>query len=692
VSSPAALQAALAFMRKGNHARAEQLCRQVLQQASDDFGARHLLGIVLLLRNAPTEAEQHLAHAVQLAPAMPVAHYNHGNALMALGRAADAIGSYDRAIALKPDFAEALYNRGNAQAALGQADAAIASYRAALAQRPDLVDAWNNLGQALIAQGRHAEALQALDRALARQPAHAGALNNRGAALLALGRPEDALESCDRAVAAAPASPEAHDSRGLALQELGRLDDAVASHGRAIALVPAFARAWCHRAGALRRAGQLEIALRDASQAVALRPDLAETFDTRGTILNELQRYDEALADYAHALSLDPDLAEAHNNLGNVLHDLGRYDDALASLQRAIALRPAYAEAFDNQGMVLQDARRLDEARVAYDTAIALKPGYPEAHKRRATLRLLQGDFAGGLADYDVAGRAHHATEGLPGVRWWTGQPLAGQTIALHEANGIGDTLQFLRYVPRLLALGADVAFVGPPRLFRLLRSAMPQLRCVAPRSDTAFDWQCDLWSLPHRFGTTLDTIPADIPYLAADPEAVARWRTWLGAGHVNVGIAWQGKPDRKIDAGRSIPLAEFAPLARIPGVRLVSLQRGPGIEQLSHLPGGMSVLHPGDDFDAGPDAFHDTAALMQSLDLVVSSDTVIVHLAGALGRPTWLALKHVPEWRWLLDREDSPWYPTLRLFRQRTAGEWADVFDAIAGALRRLVAKKRET
>jgi hypothetical protein len=227
--------------------------------------------------------------------------------------------------------------------------------------------------------------------------------------------------------------------------------------------------------------------------------------------------------------------------------------------------------------------------------------------------------------------------------------------------------------------------------MFRLLRSSPWQVRLLSERpAGEAFDYRCELWSLPRLLRTGLDDIPDGVPYLAADPEAADKWSRWLGTGHFNVGICWQGNPGRKIDAGRSIPLAAFHPLGQVPGVRLVSLQKNFGLEQLGQLPAGMAVLDPGPEFDAGSDAFIDTAGLMQGLDLVVTSDTSLAHLAGALGRPTWVGIKYAPEWRWMLDRADSPWYPTLRLFRQPTPGDWAGAFGEMAAALRDIAGRGR--
>lgn len=679
------LELAQSLMRRGEYAHAERLCRSMLHAETDNFGACHLLGVLLLLRGEPVAAEKQLAHAVTLDPNAPIAFYNHGNALSAIDRCVDAIASYNRAIALKPDMAAAFCNRGNAQSRLGHLEEAITSYRAAVAIREDLVEAHNNLGGVLLALGRHAEALASFDAVLIMQPSHVGALNNRGNSLLALDQPEKALASYGRALAAAPGSADINNNRGLALQALGLLDEAIVDHSRSIALAPEFVKAYCDRSNAYRRTGRSDLSVKDCERAIALRPDSVEAFNARGIAYHDMLRFKEALDDYDYAIKLMPGFAEAHNNRGNVLHDMGRSDEALESMRTALSLKPRYAEAMNNLGMILQDTMCFSEALAAYDAALVLKPGYQEAYKRRATLKLLQGGFHEGWEDYAasmVRGRGI-VPNGQRDVPFWSGESLTGKSILLYEQNGYGDTIQFFRYAREIVAMGAEVTFAGAPRLVHLLSTCTPQVRFFGAADVVGnFDYQCDLWSLPRLFCCDLQSIPATVPYLAADPEAIAFWREWLGSGYFNVGISWQGNPQRKIDAGRSIPLSAFAPLARVPGVRLISLQRNFGLDQLACLSEEMRVIDPGLTFDSGPDAFRDTAALMMGLDLVVTSDTAIAHLAGALARPTWIALKRVPEWRWLMGRSDSPWYPSMRLFRQEAPGDWPGVFKAMAESL----------
>lgn len=525
---------------------------------------------------------------------------------------------------------------------------------------------------------------------LRRDPQNLVAWHDRGGLLFSLGHWADSLASYERAIALDPRLPEPHDNRGLVLQRLGRFAEAIEAHSAALARNPGFGIAYVRRAMALREFGRFENALVDAGRGVSLMPGAPIAFNARGIVFNDLGRLDEAVADFRRALDAAPQFAEAMNNLGNALHDQGKFEDAIDCFDRALRLRPNYPEALSNRGLSRQELGRLDAAMTDFDAAISARPDFAEALKRRAALRLLSGDFETGWRDYGaslkVLDTRQLANAVMDAIPTWRGESLAGKSILLSEPNGFGDALQYWRFIPHLQAMGADVAFYGRPALFELLRSSPWSVRFVpADDAPRGFDYQCQLWSVPRLLGIGLADIPALVPYLTSNPKRVARWSGLCAPDALNIGICWQGRPERKIDAGRSIPLAAFAPLARIDGVRLVSLQRGHGLEQMRALPAGMHVVEPDAIFDGGADAFLDTAALMQRLDLVVTSDTAVAHLAGALGRPVWLALKWMPEWRWMLERDDSPWYPTMRLFRQPARGDWAGVFAAISSQARML-------
>ena len=436
---------------------------------------------------------------------------------------------------------------------------------------------------------------------------------------------------------------------------------------------------------ASRREGRLDEALASFDAAIALDPDYAEAYNARGGVLHTLKRFDEALASFDRAIAVKRDYASAFNNRGITLKALGRPEDALTSYDTAIALNPSQAETHNNRGNLLTELNRLDDALASYDKAILLKPDFADAFKNRGQLKLMTGRFDEGWRDYEWRFDAQGFPDKKPAFEApaWNGEDLSGRHIVVFGEQGMGDTIQFARYLSLLARKNADVTFVTDSKLVRVLHSLPEKIRIVEKISrSTRFDFQCALMSLPLRFRTDLSSIPNAVPYLESDGELVAHWRQRIGSHGLKIGIAWQGSPFNKLDAGRSISLRQFVPLARIPGVRLISLQKHFGTDQLAQLPGDITI-ETLTSLDDGADAFIDTAAIMANLDLVVTCDTSIAHLAGALGRPVWVALKYVPDWRWMLDREDSPWYPTMRLFRQKAEGDWTPVFTGIEQRIR---------
>ncbi|MBN8261217.1 MAG: tetratricopeptide repeat protein [Xanthomonadales bacterium] len=673
------LPLALFHLRSGQPALAEQACRQCLALEPANAEALELLSVLAFERGDAAMARDAAQRAVLADASRPAAHFFHGKASLALGRPKDALASFERTLQIAPAMPDALHARGDALMAMAQPHRAVEAYQAALAADQDRAHSALRLAEALLQGGRFAHAVEACDWMLARWPADAAAWMLRGNALYAAGDFEQAARSYGAAGDAAPDMAEAHDNRGLALAALGRAGDAVDAHARAIAARPGFALAHMRRALALRMLGRFAEAMEDADRAVTLDPQSALAWNARGIAWNDLGEHERAVDDYQRALELDPRFAEAWNNAGDAFQALGRHGKALAQFEQALAIRPGYAEAHSNRGLSLHELGRFSEAHAAFNAALAADPGHPEARKRRAQLRLLLGDAAG-WEDYaaSIAGRGDSGA-----IPLWQGEPLAGKALLLDEPNGFGDLFQYWRLLPGLIAQCAQVAFQGNPRLFKLLQSSGYPIRYIGEDEPIeGFDMRSPLWRLQALLRPAPADLAAAVPYLHADPALAARWRLRLDPGKFKVGIAWQGREDRRIDGGRSIPLREFVALGRVPGVQLVSLQRGPALSQLADLPDDVHVFDPGAGFDARGDAFLDTAAMIAGLDLVVSSETSVAHLAGAMGRETWLALKRVPEWRWQLDRPDTDWYPAMRLFRQSQRGDWTAVFEEMRAAL----------
>ncbi|MEI9804783.1 MAG: tetratricopeptide repeat protein, partial [Pseudolabrys sp.] len=558
-------------------------------------------------------------------------------------------------------------------------------YGEVLAAQPDSFDALHLCGVLRHQRGEHAQALALIARALKSNARSAAAHSNYGNVLSMLNRHDEALASFDRAVALTPDYPEALNSRGNTLVRLGRTEDALADYAKAIALKPRFAEALLGQGNVLYALGHFAEALANYDAVLAIAPNVAEIHNNCGNALWSLKRPLDALARYDAALALKSEYAEAHNNRGNALLDLNRTAEALTSFEQALRLKPDYPDALVNRGTALGELRREDAALASFDRAIALTPRLAEAHWNKALLLLSRGDFEAGLPDYEWRWQRPGAQARNFAQPQWCGEDITGRTILLHAEQGFGDTLQFVRYVPIVASRGARIILEAPDALRPLLsgtEGVASLVGCGAPLPP--FDWHCPLLSLPLAFGTTLATIPAAVPYLHAPAgRAVAPRALLPHTGNPRVGIAWSGKPSHNNDHNRSIALTRLAPLLQTPGIGFVSLQRDlrdADRAALADFP-GLTQL------DEALVDFADTAAVMAQLDLVIAVDTAVAHLAGALGRPLWVLLPHVPDWRWLLDRDDSPWYPSARLFRQPVAGDWDSVIARLSGELTQIAA-----
>lgn len=503
------------------------------------------------------------------------------------------------------------------------------------------------------------------------------------------------------------------------LRSRGLLEQATQAYVEATRLNPADPQLLVDLGSLLVQRGLDEAAEGPFTEALRLDPNRADASILLGNALFRRKRFSEALTFNDRAVRLAPRFAPAHYNRGNTLHALGRHEEAVRAFDRALSLEPDHISALSNKGGSLVALGRIQAATACLNAVEAMRPGLPDTSFNLATLLFQQERYqesaqacleairrAGGehppsevlLANMELAHgdlyrglRRMEARKRLPepyGVgpyrqpEWLGGMDIAGKTLLIHAEGGLGDTIHFSRYLPELKGRGARVILACQAPLRRLISTLDPDIILVTD-GDTPppFDYHCSLLSLPVALDTRLETIPASIPYLSAEQERVARWRERVGPQGFKIGIAWKGSKD-SVATRRNFPVACFKHLAQLAGVRLISLQKGDGSEELNRLPRGMVVERLGDDFDAGEWALLDTAAVMQSLDLVITADTSIAHLAGALGRPTWVPLGRLADWRWFLDRMDSPWYPTMRLFRQKTRDDWDSAFAAMEAEL----------
>lgn len=427
------------------------------------------------------------------------------------------------------------------------------------------------------------------------------------------------------------------------------------------------------------RRGRHTEALARFDEALKIHPHSAPALSNRGNALQDLGRSEEALASYDRALALQPDFTDALSNRGVTLREMGRIEEALASFERVVAIRPNYPEALLNRGIVLHELGRVEAALASYDRALALRPDFVDCRFSRALLLLLLGRFSEAWREYEWRKRRPGRLPRNFAAPEWTGEDLRGKRIVLYAEQAFGDAIQFARFTLPVAALGAEVILSVPPPLTVLLRSVDGVGAVVeSGREPREIDFHQSLLSVPFVLGLGEAQFPSQIPYLRADPARIAVWSRRLPAEGRRVGIVWQGNPGADFDRRRSILLAAFAPLAAVPGVTFVSLQKREAAALAQSPPLGLG-LH---DWTAELSDFADTAALVEALDLVISVDTSVAHLAGALGKPGWILSRFDGCWRWMLGREDSPWYPTARLFRQRRPGDWDEVMTRVAAEL----------
>lgn len=709
---------AQAFHQQGQLDPAEAIYQALLQKYPRHFDLLHLMGTVQGQRNNFPEAIRFIEQALSVDPNNAAAHGSRGNCLRGLGKYEDALASYARALALRPADADTLNNIGATLRELQRPDEALASYDRALAinprhllardhrgailrelQRPDealashdeaiRIDpahatAHYHRGLALVELKRHEEALASYERALALRPDYADALLAHGAHLSLLNRHEDALDGFGRLLTLDPNHAIGHYRRGIALSELNRNEEALASYARAIAISPAFVEALLNHGLALQELNRSEEALNSYARALDIKPDFVEALYNRANALCNLQRNTEALACFDRALEVKPDFADALVNRSVLQVAMGRHADALAGYDRALALKPNLTAARINRGGALAAMGLYNEALECLDQAIELDPASTEARFNRSINHLLLGDFSRGWEEYEwrwVNERLRNTKRLFQQPLWLGKESLADKTILLHSEQGLGDTLQFCRYAKWVRALGARTLLQVPPPLLPLLAGVEGATQVLSTgEAVNAFDYHCPLLSLPLAFQTGLDTIPAGIPYIHSDAERVVIWKNRLGhKTRPRIGLAWSGNAAHINDHNRSIALVDMLALAE-DWTDCVSLQKEVRAHDRAVLDSHAGVRHYGELLHD----FSDTAALVELMDIVVTVDTSVAHLAGAMGKPVWLLLPFSPDWRWLLGREDSPWYPTARLFRQPVIGDWASVIQRVRAALAR--------
>jgi len=491
---------------------------------------------------------------------------------------------------------------------------------------------------------------------------------------------------CRQILRARPTNTEALHLLGIMAHQVGKLPIAIDFLRRAVALKSEEALYHANLGEMCRQLGQLDEAIAEGKRALELKPDYAPALSNLGIAYFDQEDYTTAERCYRRALAIDPKFAEAHSNLGNALRAQHKFEQAIPAYNRAIELRPGFCDAIANLGTVLHITGQIEEAISTYRRALTLDPLQANAHAGLGILFLLKGNFEEGWSEYEWRLRMAESKHRLPQGPVWDGSDPSGRRILVYMEQGFGDTIQFCRYLPMLRERGALVSARMTKQLASLVAHNMAWLDVTSEGPLPPYDCHCPLLSLAHRFRTRLETIPRAISYLRPLDAPVARWAERLGGGsEFKIGVAWTGNPKHINNLNRSAPVEAMDPLLAVEGVRFVSLQVGARANELTvHSNGAVPDLSP-DLTD-----YAETAGVVANLDLVIAVDTSVAHLAGALGEPTWMILSWVPDWRWLLECEDSPWYPTMRVFRQRAPGDWRGVAERVAAELRLVLAGER--
>ncbi|MGD8883604.1 MAG: tetratricopeptide repeat protein, partial [Desulfobacterales bacterium] len=569
-----------------------------------------------------------------------------------------AISAYQKTIEVKNDFLEAYFNLANIYKDQGDFDLALSYYQQALQINPNFFQARYNMGVVLQMQGKTNDAILAYQRTLQLKPDFAEAYNNMG----------------------------------TALREQEKLGPAIECFQEAVKLKPRYAQAYLNMGSAFHVQGQLDKAIESYQSALVLRPGYAEAFHKLGLSLHKQGKLTEALECYRKALQLKPDYVEAYYSMGNFFLEQDNLDEMTRWFQKVLELKPGDAQVFNNIGKMFLFQRKISEAESYFRQAIRINPDFAEAHFNRSITHFFSGNYLEGFREYEWRLKMDRWKNVYP-YRFekprWDGAPFAGKQLFVHGEQGFGDTLQFARYLPLIKALGGTVIFETAGSLIDIFQNfpGVDRLVKISPhhKSELEFDFYIPLLSLPGIFQTTLETIPAEVPYIFADSHKKEMWQKRLDTSNFRVGIVWAGGSMHIKDNSRSCRLNQFLPLTRIAAVQVYGLQKGPASSQVEEFSDQIVLNNYGEEFKD----FSDTAAMISALDLVISVDTAVAHLAGAMGKPVWVLLPTDADWRWMLARDDTPWYPTMRLFRQNKTGDWDDVFQRVADELGRFVAQQ---
>ena len=565
-------------------------------------------------------------------------------------------------------------------------------YSQVIEKNPDHPIALHSLGIVAHQMGQNDIATDRIAQAIASNPQNPQFRNTQGLVFEAIGETDKAISSYKKAISLNPDYAEAYLNLAIAFQSSGNFGEAVEKCNQIISLFGGSSQVYNLMGYSLQQQDNFSEAIESYRQAICLEPDFAEPYNHIGVIFNQQQRYNQAVENCKKALELDSNYVEAYSNLGVALNGIGQHAEAMANFQKAISLNSEYLDAYYNLGNCLLKQNQCTQAIQLYQKAIQIDPEYAKAHWNLAISYLLTGDFSKGWDQYqwrhkpeaEIVTYPHHYDQ-----PYWDGSSFAGKRLLVHHEQGFGDNIQFVRYLPMVKQLGGTVILEMEKPLYELFKQIEGADEFVQASSDSTppdvnFDIHIPTLDMPRLFGTTLENIPCKVPYLCAEHAKTEYWRNKLDSKSFKVGLVWSGDARHGNDHNRSCPLKHFAPLTKIEGVKLYGLQKEVS-RQLTELATDMEISCLSEEFED----FTDTAAAIENMDLVISVDTSVLHLAGAMGKPVWALIPFAPDWRWMLDRQDSPWYPTMRLFRQKERGDWDELFTTVAQQLQILVGKK---
>jgi len=599
---------------------------------------------------------EYLDESLDIDPNQFAAYGNRGAAWFALNRFDEAYSDYNKAIALNSHYAEGYYNRG------------------ILHEKYD----------------RHQEALADYDKAIELKPNYTNAYNNCGNVYKKLKQYEEALLSYDYAIKLNSRHAEAHYNRGVILNEQKKYQEALDSYHQAIALKDNYVDAYNNCGNVLIVLKRFGEALDYFQKVIEIDPNYAYAYNGQGNVLMELKRFDEALLSYEKSIALNSQSADPHNGKSNALQELKRFDDAVTGYEKAIALNPDSADSYANRGLAMQGMKNFEEALLSYDKAIELNPETADPYWNKALLKILMGEYEEGWQLYEYRRYKQDLKGSYPTYEQplWLGQEsVADKTLYIYPEQGLGDFIQFCRYVPLVENLGARVILKVPNALYAMIKTM--GLNAKILRNDEKvdeFDFHCPIMSLPLAFKTTIETIPNNIPYFFSDHFKKSYWERKFAyaSNSLKVGLVWSGSKDHKKDHDRSLRLEQLAPILDLP-VTFYSLQKE--VREQDKIT--LSKLNQIKQYHEELNDFSDTAAMVDCLDLIISVDTSVAHLAGAMGKNVWILISYLPDYRWMLDREDTPWYPTARLFRQANVGDWDSAILKVRKAFEELLISK---